>query len=136
MKILNSDINTRTHLAVPIINHDDDPHTELLKIINRHESCYGWTMIIAPNNLPKKSLLVAAGINLEKVLIVQTKDCFDVLFTAYKALKQDNCSALVVWDNLISNNELKLLETIASASATKLYRLNNKTHNHDSLISH
>lgn len=110
------------------VEQELDAHHELIKIISRYQSCHGWTLLIAPNHLPNKATLKAAGINLEKVLIVHKKNCPDVLFSAYKAIKNDNCSALVIWEELVSNVEWQLLESRAKTSATHLYLLNNKTH--------
>lgn len=105
-----------------------DTHQELIKIISRYQYCHGWTLLIAPNHLPNKATLKAAGLNLEKVLIVHKKNCPDVLFSAYQAIKNDNCSALVIWEELVSNVEWQLLHSRAKTSTTKLYLLNNKTH--------
>lgn len=110
------------------VEQELDAHQELIKIISRYQNCHGWTLLIAPNHLPNKATLKAAGINLEKVLIVHKKNCPDVLFSAYKAIKNDNCSALVIWEELVSNVEWQLLESRAKTSATHLYLLNNKTH--------
>jgi cell division inhibitor SulA len=107
-----------------------DAHQELIKIISRYQHCYGWTLLIAPNHLPNKATLKAAGLNLEKVLIVHKKNCPDVLFSAYQAIKNDNCSALVIWEELISTVEWQLLTSRVKNSSTKLYLLNNKTHDH------
>lgn len=110
------------------IEHELDAHQELIKIISRYQACHGWTLLIAPNHLPNKATLKAAGINLEKVLILHKKNCPDVLFSAYQAIKNDNCSALVIWEELVSSVEWQLLESRAKTSATHLYLLNNKTH--------
>lgn len=105
-----------------------DVHQELIKIISRYQECHSWTLLIAPNHLPNKAQLKAAGLNLEKVLILHKKNCPDVLFSAYQAIKNDNCSALVIWEELVSNVEWQLLQSRAKTSATHLYLLNNKTH--------
>lgn len=121
------------HAQLELNNHESieqelDAHQELIKIINRYQQCHSWTLLIAPNHLPNKATLKAAGLNLEKVLILHKKNCPDVLFSAYQAIKNDNCSALVVWEELVSSVEWQLLESRAKTSATHLYLLNNKTH--------
>ena len=110
------------------IEQELDAHQELIKIISRYQECHGWTLLIAPNHLPNKATLKAAGLNLEKVLILHKKNCPDVLFSAYQAIKKDNCSALVIWEELVSSVEWQLLESRAKTSSTHLYLLNNKTH--------
>ena len=110
------------------IEQELDAHQELIKIISRYQECHGWTLLIAPNHLPNKATLKAAGLNLEKVLILHKKNCPDVLFSAYQAIKNDNCSALVIWEELVSSVEWQLLESRAKTSSTHLYLLNNKTH--------
>ena len=110
------------------IEQEVDEHFELIKIIQRYQQCHGWTMLIAPNHLPNKTTMKEAGVNLDKVLVVHKKNCPDVLFSAYQALKNDNCSALVIWEELISEIEWQLLQSRAQSTSTKLYLLNNKTH--------
>ncbi len=111
-----------------VVEQELDTHQELIKIISRYQACHGWTLLIAPNHLPNKATLKAAGLNLDKVLIVHKKNCPDVLFSAYQAIKNDNCSALVIWEELVSSVEWQLLESRAKTSDTHLYLLNNKTH--------
>lgn len=125
-KLLNPNGLTKPYNAQ--IEQELDVHQELIKIISRYQACHGWTLLIAPNHLPNKSTLKAAGINLEKVLILHKKNCPDVLFSAYQAIKNDNCSALVIWEELVSSVEWQLLESRAKTSTTHLYLLNNKTH--------
>lgn len=110
------------------VEQEVDEHFELIKIIQRYQQCHGWTMLVSPNHLPNKAHLKEAGINLDKVLVVHKKNCPDVLFSAYQALKNDNCSALVIWEELISDIEWQLLKSRAQTTSTKLYLLNNKTH--------
>lgn len=131
-------LTTSSTFSGEITKHRDNEisqHIELIRIIKRYEHCHGWTLLIAPDHLPKKDVLVDAGINLDKVLIIHKKHCTDVLFKAYQALKQDNFSALVVWDNLLTENEMKLLDIKAEYTTTSLYFLNNKAQDH-SVISH
>lgn len=125
-KLLNTNGLTKPYTAQ--VEQELDAHQELIKIISRYQACHGWTLLIAPNHLPNKSTLKAAGINLEKVLILHKKNCPDVLFSAYQAIKNDNCSALVIWEELVSSVEWQLLESRAKTSTTHLYLLNNKTH--------
>jgi cell division inhibitor SulA len=101
---------------------------ELLKIIKRFEYCSGWTLLIAPDHLPKKDILNSYDVNLDKVLIVHKKHCTDILFTAYQGLRNQNCSALVIWDGLISNSEYALLNAKAKAVNSALYLINKNTH--------
>mgnify|MGYP000247228905 CR=1 FL=1 len=109
----------------------ENVHIELISIIEQFQQSHGWTMLIAPNHLPNKTELVNAGINLDKVLVLHKKNCPDVLFSAYQALKNDNCAAIVIWEELVSNIDWQLLGSRAQLSATKLYLLNNKTHDHN-----
>ena len=103
-------------------------HYELITIIKRFEYCNGWTLLIAPEHLPKKEILRSYDVNLDKVLIVHKKHCTDVLFTAYQSLRNENCSALVIWDGLISQSEYGLLNAKAKAANSALYLINKNTH--------
>jgi cell division inhibitor SulA len=127
------------HLVETILlntpSEDDlNSHFELIKIIKRYEYCCGWTLLIAPDHLPKKDILTHHNINLDKVLIVHKKHCTDILFTAYQGLRNENCSALVIWDGLINQSEYALLNAKAKSVNTALYLLNKNTH--DQAIVH
>lgn len=103
-------------------------HYELIKIIKRYEYCSGWTLLIAPDHLPKKEILKSYDVNLDKVLIVHKKHCRDILFTAYQGLRNENCSALVIWDGLITKSEYALLNAKAKTVNSALYLINKNTH--------
>ncbi|NVK23302.1 MAG: hypothetical protein HWE10_00100 [Gammaproteobacteria bacterium] len=134
---LNTSVESNTCLVEDTSDNVQEisQHIELIRIIKRHELCHGWTLLIAPDHLPKKHILVDAGINLDKVLIIHKKNCCDVLFKAYQALKQDNFSALVIWDNLLTESESALLNIKAQHTTTSLYLLHHKAHDPD-LIAH
>jgi len=104
---------------------DIDVHFELIKIIKRYEFCVGWTLLIAPDHLPRKDILVSCSVNLDKVLIVRRKHCNRVLDVAKRALKHDNCSAMVIWDDLIAGTEVAELREQAQNVGTALYLLDN-----------
>ena len=110
-----------------ISNPELNSHLELVNIIKRFEYCSGWTLLIAPDHLPRKDVLKKYAVNLDKVLIVHKKHCNDVLFTAYQGLRNENCSALVIWDGLISTSEYALLNAKAKTVNTALYLLNKNT---------
>ena len=125
-------LKSNCHVKNSIVDNEQaiSQHLELIRIIKRHEQCHGWTLLIAPDHLPNKQILLNAGINLNKVLIIHKKNCCDVLFRAYQSLKQDNFSALVVWDNLLTQNERDLLTIKAEFTTTSLYMLKNKLDDH------
>jgi len=112
-----------------------DEHFELIKIIKRYEFCSGWTLLIAPDHLPKKDVLLACSVNLDKVLIVRKKHCSDVLNCAKRALRHDNCSALVIWDDLLTGLEVSALGQQAQGVGTALYLLDNPPSN-KTAVSH
>ena len=120
-------INSQVSKINKTVGVDDiDMHFELIKIIKRYEFCVGWTLLIAPDHLPKKDILVSCSVNLEKVLIVKRKHCNKVLDAAKRALKHDNCSAMVIWDDMISGTEVAELREQAQSVGTALYMLDNR----------
>ncbi|GHB74331.1 hypothetical protein GCM10008107_24640 [Psychrosphaera saromensis] len=124
----NLKVLTQPLLCVDSISKPElSSHLELVNIIKRFEYCSGWTLLIAPDHLPKKDVLKQYAVNLDKVLIVHKKHCNDVLFTAYQGLRNENCSALVIWDGLISKSEYALLNAKAKTVNTALYLLNKNT---------
>lgn len=100
-----------------------DFHLELIKIIKRYEACHGWTLLIAPDHLPNKSVLKSCSVNLDKVLIVHKKHCQDVKLVANQALHHDNCSAVVICNDLIDAQDIEKLRAKAHSQATALYLL-------------
>lgn len=120
----------QTMLEISEQQQEIDTHIELIKIIKRFEYCCGWTLLIAPDHLPKKQVLKQHAVNLDKVLIVHKKQCSDVLLTAYQGLKNENCSALVIWDGLINDSEYALLAAKANTVNTSLYILNKNLDDH------
>ena len=118
-------LNMNSHRNSSLNQDDIDTHFELIKIIKRYEFCVGWTLLIAPDHLPKKEVLQACSVNLDKVLIVRKKHCTDVKDVARRALKHENCSALVIWDEFISGTEVASLRQQAQTVGTALYLLDN-----------
>ena len=119
--------------STSITKDDIDSHFELIKIIKRYECCSGWTLLIAPDHLPKKEVLLSCSINLDKVLIVHKKHCQDVLNCANRALRHDNCSALVIWSDLLTGTEVANLQGQARSVGTALYMLDNVGSNQEKL---
>ena len=131
MNIYNTKRNELSQSVLTNTNNKQDElnlHYELIKIIKRFEYCSGWTLLIAPDHLPKKEILKRYDVNLEKVLIVHKKHCSDILFTAYQGLRNENCSALVIWDGLITKSEYALLRAKAKTVHSALYLINKNTH--------
>lgn len=80
-----------------------------------------WLCLVAPSNLPEKNVLIAAGINVNRMLVVHTQDNQQAIQCAEKALKLGKCSAVVSWVSTMSNPQKSLLEEAAeSGSATSL----------------
>jgi len=131
MNIYNAKLNELSQsILITTKNKQDELnlHYELIKIIKRFEYCSGWTLLVAPDHLPKKEILKRYDVNLDKVLIVHKKHCSDILFTAYQGLRNENCSALVIWDGLITKSEYTLLNAKAKKVNSALYLINKNTH--------
>ncbi len=105
-------------------SHDEIlTHFELIKIIKRYEHCHGWTLLIAPDHLPNKDIMEKCSVNMSKVLIVHKKYCRDVINAANKALKYDNFSALVLWNDEVDAEQIEQVRKTAQENATALYIL-------------
>lgn len=111
-----------------------DTHLELIKIIKRYEFSAGWTLLIAPEQLPDKHIMNSCSVNLDKVLTVKRKYCRSAFELAKQAISYDNCAVLVIWDNTISGLELSQIRIKAQENGTALYLLNTKHYDYNELV--
>ncbi|WP_428033991.1 cell division inhibitor SulA [Amphritea sp.] len=83
----------------------------LLAQLSKDDRWFAW--IAPPTSLPK-SLLVAAGIDLKKVMLLQPDQTHSTYQLACQALKAGTCHAVISWPGVLSNEELAGLEDAAA----------------------
>jgi len=108
------------------------PASALTEILPRHEGigelrllgpalahlaragrCLAW---IAPPHLPYAPALAAAGIDLERLLIVRTDSAKEALWATEQALRAGVCGAVLAWLNEPRYPDLRRLQLAAEAS--------------------
>ena len=119
----------RTHAAIavkPKQNHSGGHVTEivshslaleeldlLLPVLAKLSHTNRWlTWIDPPKTLPK-ALLLEAGIDLNKVMILRSDEHFSTERLANMALKIGNCNVVINWDGELSNQSYDALVNAA-----------------------
>lgn len=98
-----------------IIMPDEDEYNfqllmPLLAQLSRDDRWFAW--IAPPLKLPKGWLL-EAGIDINKIMMLQPKGDNDTLELARKALTTGTCHAVISWPGQLQQEELTLLEQAA-----------------------
>jgi protein ImuA len=75
--------------------------------------CLAW---IAPPHLPYAPALAAAGIDLERLLIVRTGSARETLWATEQALRAGVCGAVLAWPDAPRYPDLRRLQVAAEAS--------------------
>ncbi len=100
-----------------IIMQDQDEYNfqllmPLLAQLSRDDRWFAW--IAPPLKLPKKWLL-EAGIDINKIMILQPRAGHDTLALARKALTTGTCHAVISWPGQISPEQLEQLQQAAQS---------------------
>lgn len=98
-----------------IIMQDQDEYNfqllmPLLAQLSRDDRWFAW--IAPPLKLPKHWLL-EAGIDINKIMMLQPRGGHDTLALARKALATGTCHAVISWPGQISQEQLSQLEDAA-----------------------
>ncbi len=98
-----------------IIVQDEDEYNfqllmPLLAQLSRDDRWFAW--IAPPLKLPKHWLL-EAGIDINKIMMLQPRGSHDTLALARKALATGTCHAVISWPRQISQEQLAQLEDAA-----------------------
>ncbi|MBI3898831.1 MAG: translesion DNA synthesis-associated protein ImuA [Gammaproteobacteria bacterium] len=86
--------------------------TPLLARLSQQER---WLAFIAPPYIPYAPALRAAGINLERVLLVHPRTRKDQLWSLEVALREGTCSAVLAWPGTLEFSLLRRLQLAAEA---------------------
>ena len=73
----------------------------------------GWLLLVAPPWIPYAPALVARGIRLSKLVVVDTRSDKDTLWAAEQSLRAGNCSAVLAWPAAINERSLRRLQLAA-----------------------
>lgn len=73
----------------------------------------GWLMLIAPRWIPYAPALAAHGVQLSKLVVVNTQSDKDTMWAAEQSLRAGNCSAVLVWPHTLDERGLRRLQLAA-----------------------
>lgn len=73
-----------------------------------------WLMWIAPPHIPYPPALAAAGVNLNRTMIVHANKMTDTLWAAEQSLRSGNCAAVLTWVNRAADKTLRRLQLAAA----------------------
>ncbi|MEH6577885.1 MAG: SulA-like leucine-rich domain-containing protein [Amphritea sp.] len=96
-------------------NDDFEQMTMLLPLLAQLSKDDRWFAWIAPPATLPKTLLEAAGVDLNKIMLLQPDQTHSTYDLALQALKAGTCHAVITWPGLLSNQELCGLESAASS---------------------
>ncbi|MCK0510032.1 translesion DNA synthesis-associated protein ImuA [Aromatoleum buckelii] len=80
-----------------------------------------WIAWIAPPHLPYAPALAAAGVRLDRLLLLTSSDPATTLWTIRQAVASGGCSVVVAWLPNAQSAALRRLQLAAEASATSLF---------------
>lgn len=73
-----------------------------------------WLMWIAPPYIPYAPALTAAGVNLDRVMVVHAREGMDALWAAEQSLRSGNCAAVLAWVKRTEEKKLRRLQLAAA----------------------
>ncbi|NTS76140.1 hypothetical protein HR060_04595 [Catenovulum sp. SM1970] len=80
-----------------------------------------WLCLISPSQLPNKTLLKAAGINLDRMLIVHANDNKARIQSSLNALNNGKCATVVTWcHNFSVDEQAKLSEACKQGNSHQI----------------
>ncbi len=94
---------------------------ELIKILHLYNAQNSWTLLIAPDHVPSKSLLDSCSINKEKLLVIRQKHLSNFDYVLNSALNNGNFSAVITWTNMLNQKQLQLIANKYQTTNTHLY---------------
>ncbi|CCQ12356.1 putative orphan protein [Pseudoalteromonas luteoviolacea B = ATCC 29581] len=91
---------------------------ELLKVLHSCNQKHGWTLLIAPDNVPNKAMLQSCSIDSSKLLVIRQKHLVNLPYVLNSALKNGNFAAVITWTDILDEKQLADLEMVAEQTAT------------------
>lgn len=113
-------VNNHQGKVTEIIMQDDELENipMLLPLLAQLSKDDRWFVWIAPPVLLPKALLIEAGIDLSKVILLNPDDKHSTYNLARQALSTGTSHAVISWPGYLSDDELKTLELAAKEGAS------------------
>jgi len=75
-----------------------------------------WIVLISPPHIGYKHMLASAGVRLDRILLVHTKDEVETLWAMEKALTSGTSSAVITWTRSLDSRDSRRLEIVAKSA--------------------
>ncbi|QYJ86302.1 cell division protein [Shewanella mesophila] len=72
-----------------------------------------WVVLISPPNIGYKQMLADAGVRMDRILLVHTKDEVEALWAMEKALTSGTSSAVISWTQSLDERDNRRLQIVA-----------------------
>ncbi|GAB2992675.1 hypothetical protein [Psychrosphaera aestuarii] len=122
--MLNNIISAKTEYQLNPLNSIKKGDLDLISLLKAYSTLPGWILLIAPEGCPTKDYLIENSIDVNKVIVFQKKHCQDVFYTANEAVKHHTCSAVIFWDNAMSEAQQRVIFEKGSDAAIAIHSLN------------
>lgn len=75
-----------------------------------------WVVLISPPNIGYKQMLADAGVRMDRILLVHTKDEVEALWAMEKALTSGTSSAVISWTQALDARDCRRLQLVAKST--------------------
>lgn len=129
--------NDNVHQGINVVQIEDEISAtfELLKVLHQYNNINAWTLLIAPDHVPSKTLLDSCSIDTSKLLVIRQKHLLNLEYVLNSALQNGNFAAIITWTNIINDKQLSELSVNLNNTNTKLYCFTKQVNTRDILIT-
>jgi len=89
---------------------------KLLLPILKHSTTKAWACLVNPPAIPNPHTLCAAGINLERLVIIRNIDRTQALWATEQSLRHGHCAIVIMWQSAIEMTEWRRLQLATEKS--------------------
>jgi cell division inhibitor SulA len=75
-----------------------------------------WIVLISPPHIGYKHMLASAGVRMDRILLVHTKDEVETLWAMEQALTSGTSSAVITWTSSLDARDSRRLEIVAKSA--------------------
>ncbi|MEQ2353524.1 hypothetical protein [Pseudoalteromonas piscicida] len=118
----NSTYYTLNEINNIIVEDEIVASLELLKVLHKCQHKQGWTLLVAPDNVPNKSLLESASVDASKLLVIRQKHIYDLEYVLKSAISNGNFAAVVIWTDIASVQTINKMELPVSDVAIHCFQ--------------
>jgi len=80
-----------------------------------------WVTVVAPLHVLYAPALAAHGVNLERLLLVETRTAHDNVWACEQALRSPCCGAVLMWQDHLDERSVRRLQLAAESAGSTLF---------------